>query len=331
MGDASNPDSESTIKVTKRTDRSAYMFALEHLIKPFNTSIIKPKKAFPPGSNQLTPYKNATKRCEVSERKVEDVYIYDMRPKAETTSKSNGEIKTEKRIYYFCGGAWQMPPSSQHWGMCAEMVHQLQDTQVSVVSYPLAPHSPAPVAFPTLMRMYKRLLEDAEKAGERVIFVGDSSGGNIVLCLVLAALAEDEHAKCPAAIMVISPSSDLRETNPDIQKVEKHDPILRVPFTLNNATKWRGEWAADDPHVTPLLADVELFAKRNVQVHGVVAGYDLLSPDAILFREKCAQAGVRGEWLEWDKQMHVFPLAWSYKLPESVEAKNWILDVLRRS
>lgn len=332
MGDPSNTGSESKIKVTKRTDRSAYMFALEHLIKPFNTSIIKPKKAFPPGSNQLIPYKNATKRCEVSERKVEDIYIYDMSPKAKSAATNgSGDIKSKKRIYYFCGGAWQMPPSSQHWGMCAEMAHQLRDSQVSVVSYPLAPNSPAPVAFPSLMRMYKRLLEDAEKVGERVVFVGDSSGGNIVLCLVLAALAEDANAKCPVAVMVISPSSDLRETNPDIKKVEQHDPILRLPFTLENANKWRGEWAADDPHVTPLLADVELFAKRNVQVHGVVAGYDLLSPDAILFRDKCARAGVQGEWLEWDKQMHVFPLAWSYGLPESVEAKDWILDVLRRS
>lgn len=125
----------------------------------------------------------------------------------------------------------------------------------------------------------------------------------------------------PTCGRLTPPSRNLRSTI----------PFCDCRSAPTNANKWRGEWAADDLHVTPLLADVSLLSKRGVQVHGVVGGYDILSPDAVLFRDKCARAGVKGDGLDWDKQMHCFPLAWNYKLPESVAAMDWILDVLRRS
>ena len=224
-----------------------------------------------------------------------------------------------------------MPPSSQHWNLCAELARKLPNISVSVVSYPLAPNSPAPSSLPQIMRLYKRLLKDAEEAGEGIILAGDSSGGNIVLCIALSALSENASGPAPTAILAISPSCDLTRSNLEIQKIKEFDPILREPFIRETARKWHGEWDAADPRVSPNIADVAPLARRGVKVHGVTGGYDMLTPDALLFRAKCQQAGVEGEWLHWDKQMHCFPLAWPYKLPESVEAKDWILDVLRRS
>ena len=224
-----------------------------------------------------------------------------------------------------------MPASSQHWALCAEIVRQLPDTTVSIVSYPLAPNSPAPDTFPRLMIMYKRLLQEAEAAGEQVIVAGDSSGGNMALCLTLARLAEDENALCPLAITAICPSVNMRKDNPDIKKVEKHDPILRIPFITNNAERWRGEWDASTLEF-PLLP--QMFLRLFEEECSFMESSQVMTScrqNAIMFRLQCEKAGVEGEWLHWDKQMHCFPLAWSYRLPESVEAKDWIIDVLRRS
>ena len=58
--------------------------------------------------------------------------------------------------------------------------------------------------------------------------------------------------------------------------------------------------------------------------------YDILHPDVKSMKARLEEAAVRGEWLIWDKQMHCFPLAWTYGLPEAKEGKNWILDLLRR-
>lgn len=215
--------------------------------------------------------------------------------------------------------------------MVTELATQLTDTVVTMVSYPLAPNSPAPVAFPQLMKMYRTLMSDATAAKEEVILVGDSSGGNIVLCLLANDLLEQPDAPCPKAVLAISPSTDMRRENEAIDTVEKYDPILTKEFIKNSAKTWCGDWDPSDVRVSPLLADLTPIARRGVPIHGVTGLYDILSPDGILFREKCRDVGIKGEWLEWDKQMHVFPLTFPYKLPEGVESMKWIVDLLTRS
>lgn len=327
---------KSTLKVIRRTNRSKPMFLLQHSIKPINSQLIKPRTEQPAGSPRLHPHGKATKHCDVHERIVEEMYIYDLAPKQQSGYKNghvNGITKKQKRrrLYYFSGGGWHSAATSEHWVMVAELAVQLPSIDVSLVSYPLVPHSPAPIAFPHIMKTFKKLLQEADEAGEEVILAGDSAGGNIILCITLELLRQDENATCPVALMAISPSTDLRRCNPEIPIVEKHDPILRVPFIQSTARRWRGDWDASDPRVSPLLAEVTPFAQRNIKVNGLFGRYDVLYPDALLFRNKLAEAGVSGEWLDWDKQMHVFPLAWSFGLPESVEAKEWMVDVLGRT
>lgn len=221
----------------------------------------------------------------------------------------------------------------------------MPDTAISIVSYPLAPKNPAPVAFPRLLEMYRALLRAAEEEGHRVIMAGDSSGANIVLSLVLEALREDEETQAtrleeekdvpiptphPTAIMVISPSTDLTRSNPDIEKLQHLDPLLTPKFIKDTAKAWLGDWEATDRRVSPINADISLLAKVDIKVYGVTGGYDILAPDAVMFRNKCEEAGVKGQWLEWEKQMHCFPLTWPYGLREGRESVGWMLDVLKK-
>lgn len=319
----------SRMNVEYRTNRSIPMFVLHHLIRPFATKLITAKQVLPAGSPQLEPDRKAKNKCDIKEHRLEDIYLYELRPRSRS-HQSTEKTKKKKRLYYFAGGGWQMPASSGHWSICADMANEVPGTAVVLVSYPLAPNSRAPAAFPAMMKLYRRILHEAAEAGEDVILAGDSAGGNIVLCLVLAALSDDFDLPAPKALVVISPSCDLSRKNLDIITVQKHDPILRIPFVKGTADSWRGEWDAHDPRVSPLEGDVRLLARKGVELHGVVGRYDILSPDVLLFRNKCEEAGVGGNWLDWDKQMHVFPLAYTYKLSESVQAKDWIMDVLRR-
>lgn len=354
--------SQPTIHVTKRHDRSTLMMLLQLLIKPFAAQLVSNDTVFPAGSPQLTPHKRATKRCRVHERKVEEIYLYDIVPTVgkksklgvaqkrmpgETTTgpaaaaaaagiKEEGK-KNKRRVYYYSGGGWQSPANSEHWFFVSELAKQLHPHgyTVTLVSYPLAPNSAAPTSFPAIMRQYRALMELAEEEDEEVVLAGDSAGGNIVLAVLIQALMEDERdgierPTC-TSVMAISPSTDLTRSNADMHSIAKKDPILRVPFVIDTAKKWCGEWSPQDVRVSPLYADLQCIRKRGVKVHGVVGRYDILSPDAILFREKCNQARIQGEWLDWDKQIHVFPLIFRYGLREGHAGKDWVLDVLRRT
>lgn len=309
------------------------MLLLHSVLRPFKGYIVKLGEPYPAGSPKLEATKKTRKTVDITERKVEDIWIYDLRPKGVGLGKGE-KSRVVKRIYYFCGGGWQSPPTGEHWSLVAEMAAQLEDTVVSLVSYPLAPHSAAPKTFPMLMKLYRTFMREAHETGEEVILAGDSAGGNIILSMILIALHEDAEAgqelPCPKAILAVCPSTDLRRQNSDMNSLEAYDPLLRISFVKDTAHAWCGEWDASDFRVSPLLGDLTVLAKRGVPVHGLTGGYDILGLDAVLFREKCIEAGVRGEWLEWDKQMHCFPLAFKFGLRESVAAKEWILDVLRR-
>lgn len=325
---------QSAIRITHRNERSSGTALAHFFTRRFRSQFGRPKKRSPEGSAKLKPLKIIYKTCAVSERKVCDIYIYDVIP------RSIKDKAFKKRIYYFCGGGWQSPPSPQHWQLCAKLARQMPETAISIVSYPLAPNNPAPVAFPWLLRLYRKLVQDAEEEGHKLIFAGDSSGGNIVLSLVLEALREDEekinsevvpkHTAHPTAIMAISPSTDLTRSNPEIKRLRKVDPVLTPEFIYDTALAWKGDWNATDRRLTPLNADLSLLAKRGIKVHGVTGGYDILGPDAVLFRNKLDEAGVSGEWLEWERQMHCFVLTWPYGLREGREGVGWMIDVLKK-
>ncbi|KAF1967316.1 esterase/lipase [Bimuria novae-zelandiae CBS 107.79] len=326
------PTLDQTIQVTTRHDRSIFMFFIQMLLRPFHRHVGRPGKRQPKGSIELKPSPIGTKRCTVKHRKVCDLNVYDMESKELSTEEG------KKRIYYFCGGGWQSPPSMQHWGMCSRMAQDVPGTTVSLVSYPLAPNNPAPEAFPWLMRFYREIMDRAEEVGEKVILAGDSSGGNIVLSLILEALqADDEEAmqseiKCrphPVAVFATCPSTDLTRNNPDIKKLEKKDPMLRFKFVKSTAEAWRGDWDPADRRVTPINANISLLAKYGIHVHGITAGHDILSPDGIIFRKKLEENGVSGQWLHWEKQMHCFVLTYPYGLREAKEAIDWVMDVLK--
>ncbi|KAF2021263.1 alpha/beta-hydrolase [Aaosphaeria arxii CBS 175.79] len=328
----------SSIRITHRSERYFYMHLVQIIVRRIRSHLVKPKKEQREGSIKLKPQKVIYRTCSVNHRTICDINIYDIIP------KRTSEKTYVKRIYYFCGGGWQSPPSGQHWQVCAKLARQMPDTTISIVSYPLAPKNSASKSFPALLRLYRELLRQSEEDGHRVILAGDSSGGNIVLSLVLEALREDameaggeisrdgkrSHTAHPTALMLVCPSTDLTRSNPDIEKLKHADPILTPDFIKETAGAWTGDWDPKDPRVSPLYADLSLLAKRGIKVHGVTGGYDILRPDAIMLREKLEKEGVHGEWLDWDKQMHCFVLTWPYGMREGREGVGWMVDVLKK-
>ena len=322
------------MKVTKFQNRSCSTASLQTIIQPFATLISKPGKPFPAGSPQLKIPTSAAKACTIDERKEEDIWIYDISAKSSSVkSKSvqGNEIPSRKcRLYYIAGGSFCMPPSPDHWKFVTELSQNISAVQISLISPPLAPHSPAPLTYPQLMQLYKILMTQSMEASESVCFAGDSSGANLALSLVLNGLQDLPMVKTPENILLISPVVDLSFTNPSIREVEKHDPVLRLPIEIETGSSWAASWSLDDSRLSPLYADLTNLRTSSVKVHGVVGTNDLLTPDAIRFRDRCQEAGIDGEWLEWEKQMHCFPIAWHYHLPESIEGKDWIVNLLDR-
>ena len=82
-------------------------------------------------------------------------------------------------------------------------------------------------------------------------------------------------AKCPAV--------EHRNRNPHIDTIDLIDPILSRKGFEEVSHGWKGEWQLSDSRLSPILADLNLFKQASIKVDGVIALYDLLSPDAVRF------------------------------------------------
>lgn len=320
-----------SIKVTEREDRTVMMAALLHVVRLFRKQLNAGEAKHEDGSIKLKAPKTRLRPCTASHRTVCDIHIYDIVPPHQR------EKTPKKRLYYIAGGSWQMPPSGQHWWVCSELTQELPDTVISLISVPLAPNNTASSSFPWCMKLYRQLLREAADAGETVTFMGDSSGANIILCLTMEALRQEaadpsmEPSPRPVSLITICPSTDMTRKNPDIEKKRKFDPLLSPDIIRKTAAAWVGkDIDPADRIVSPINADFSLLAASGIRVHGVTAGYDVLSPDGVVFRNKLAEYGVKGEWLHWDKQMHCFVLTAPYRLSEGKQALHWIIDVVKR-
>jgi acetyl esterase/lipase len=342
----------SGMNTTHRHDIGLGVRLLQASIRPFSPQIAKPSAVKPAGSPRLKAPWPIRRQLTVTEREIEGVWTYDLVSKTQYSSeKTIGSIVEEplshreehspssaprkrirNRLVYFSGGCWQMIPTRRHWSICASLALSLPNTTVTIVSYPLAPNSPAPSTFPQLSRLYPHFfaMHEPDQAPERVTFLGDSAGGNIAMALTLDALTRaPDTAPAPASLLLICPSVDLTRANPAIWHTQDRDPLLTAKFVVETAANWAGDWSREDPRLSPLFADVRLLARRGVRVNGIVGGVDLLGEDAKLFRDKCARAGVKGEWLDWDGLMHCWILFPGWLIRESRTALKWTEQVLR--
>ena len=366
----------SSIKVTTRSDLSLLYNVLRTIIRPLRPRLVKPGKPAPPGSQKLSPPEK--RGCKVIESRRETIWEYTFRHSSQPGSQGDRPLhdgvarvieerkpaSKKHRVYYFCGGGFQSPPSNEHWRFITQVTKDLaesqgqhREVQITVVSHPLAPASPAAEALPVLRKWLASALVDANLAGDSVTLLGDSSGGNIALSLGFWAVenykapstSRSEHNGLPlVSVFVISPAVDLRNVNPEISEADRHDPVLTVGLTSQVARAWTGNVESrgsvpgkpvamemSDPTVSPLLQSEQMFSllrERGVSVHGVVGTQDVLAPDALELMRKCERVGVRGKWLVWDGQMHCFPLAGGGEivgLREGKEGRRWVDEVLR--
>lgn len=329
------PEPTSSIRVQHRNDRSLLDATTQALLKPFASLILKPQETNYTGSPRLTPHKSAEKICHVEEKLVDEMRIYTLFPLGDRGENRRPDVP--HKLYYFAGGGFRGPANKEHWALCAELCSKLPQYEINLVSYPLVPESPASTTIPHLENVYRTLARESREQNFRMTFMGDSAGGNIALVLGIYAASEflREYADsaqgsvCPVEnILAICPATDLRNQNPAIDATDPKDSLLSRQAIEEVAVGWIGEWSLFDPRVSPILADLELLKRANIKVDGVIAGYDVLAPDAVVFRNKLADCGVKGDWLEWAKQMHCFPLMFPYHVREGVEGKDWIIDIL---
>jgi len=205
-------------------------------------------------------------------------------------------------LVYFHGGGWVLGSVAGSDNTCRALANR-SGVAVLSVDYRLAPEHPFPAALEDAVTAARWAYDRADEFGidrTRLAVGGDSAGGN--LAAVVAQLG-------PVPLrfqLLIYPVTDVRGGSASY--TEHADGYYLTTsemtwFVTHYLSGGRG--TADDPRVSPLLADAAAMAVTPPALV-VTAEYDPLRDDGLAYVERLRSAGVEVASVHYDSMMHGF-------------------------
>ncbi len=204
----------------------------------------------------------------------------------------------DKYIYYIHGGGFVQGEAA--WGhFCAVNIAKESKKNIVAVTYRLAPEYRFPVGVNDCIAAYEWMLEQGIKA-ENIVFLGESSGGNLVLAAVLG--CRQRNLPLPAGIAAVSPVVNLKFDFPSYKERAERECIL--PYNQDRFAQhcYMQDEDLENPLASPYFGDCTGFPP----VFLGVSTEEVLFDDSIRMHEKLLKEGVDSRLVVWEGMWHTF-------------------------
>jgi len=198
----------------------------------------------------------------------------------------------------FHGGGYVTGSRFSHRKLFAHLAKRV-GCRALIVDYRRAPEDPHPAQVDDAVAAYRWLLAQGIQPGH-VATVGDSAGGSLSMTVVLA--ARDRGLPLPAAVMPLSPWSDMEATAPSFETNAKVERLITREMSLSMSALFLGGASPRDPLANPLFADFKGFPPMYIQV----GGYEAIVDDSLRVAERARAAGVDCRCEVFPEMQHVF-------------------------
>ena len=217
----------------------------------------------------------------------------------------------DRVLQYVHGGGYVLMSAETHRKMVGHIASAIGCRALNV-DYRLAPEHPHPAALEDSVTAYRWLLEQGVEPGH-IAISGDSAGGG--LCLATALKIRDQGLALPAAIVPISPWTDMQGTGASLQTRANVDMLVTPEGIAQFARLFLAGGDPRDPYASPHYADPKGLPALYIQV----GDEEVLLDDAVRFADKATQAGVDVKLDIFPEMQHVFQLA-AGNMPEADDA-----------
>lgn len=251
----------------------------------------------------------------ITKRTVDEHLVWTIAPK--DVASDGSTARSVKQIIYLHGGAYVNSFASQHWTFMSKLVDALGCT-VTAPNYPHAPEYDVHDVFKLLVPLYLELA--CEAGSEKVVLMGDSSGGGI--SLALSQRLREDGLPQPGNIVLLSPWLDVTLSNPEIVAVDRIDPFLGVEGLKYAGAEYARNVEPQSWLVSPVYGSFRDLAPLTV----FIGTRDVFLPDCRKLRERAAAEGVTIGYREYVDMVHDWMLG---PLPESKQVLREIVDLLR--
>lgn len=203
-------------------------------------------------------------------------------------------------LLHLHGGAFFAGSSRTHEALAAELAAR-GGVVVHLLDYRRAPEHVYPAALQDGLAAWQGLLADGWRP-EQIVLGGDSAGCALILAMAIA--LRDTSQALPAGLLMLSPFLDLTLSLPSVRSHARRDPMLTAHVLKRGGDSYRGQLAADDERVSPLLAPLHALPPTLVQA----GSEEILVDDARRFDSLARAAGVAVRCEIHDGMWHNFQM-----------------------
>ncbi len=210
-------------------------------------------------------------------------------------------------ILYLHGGGYCSGSPGTH-RTYAGLLAARTGVPVVMLDYRLAPEDPFPAAVNDALLAFDQLAPD------RIAIAGDSAGGGLALATAVA--LRDRDAALPAALLLVSPWTDLTQTADSYVTKADEDPMLTAESLTEMADAYLAGSDSRTTLASPLFADHTGLPPTRIDVGSA----EVLLDDSTVLADRMRAAGVTVDLQVWDQMIHVFPAFPPEILPEAAGA-----------
>ena len=204
----------------------------------------------------------------------------------------------DKIIYYIHGGGFVGACTKDRMPFVSTLARRF-GYNVFSLDYRLAPEWKQPCQLLDCLDGYLWLLE--RYAPENIVLIGESAGGNLVLCLSM--LLRDRGLPLPKAVYSNSPVTQFTEYTDSFRRCSLKTDFIVTESILENTTGIYFEAAdAYDPYVSPLFG--ELTGLPPILL--TASECECLLDDAVHMYEQLKAAGNETRLITYPKLCHAF-------------------------
>lgn len=171
--------------------------------------------------------------------------------------------------------------------------------RLSAIDYRLAPEHPFPAALDDALAAWRALLAEGADP-QRTAFLGDSAGGGLALALCLR--LRDEKLPLPAAIVALSPWTDLALSGESMRGNAGADPMESAAIASDFAARYLNGADPCQPYISPLYGDPHGLPPTLIQV----GSDEVLRDDSMRMAARMREAGVPVDLEIWPRMPHVW-------------------------
>jgi epsilon-lactone hydrolase len=217
-----------------------------------------------------------------------------------------------RHILYLHGGGYVIGSPSLYRQLTWRLARAGR-ARLLAADYRLAPEHPFPAALDDALAAYEWMLSHGTDP-RRLALIGDSAGGGLAFALLLRC-RDEGRLPLPAAVVALSPWTDLALTGASLSKNAVIDPFLDANGIPPIAECYLAGADPRHPYASPLYGDPTGLPPALIQV----GSDEVLRDDATRMADRLRAAGCEVALEVWPRMPHVWHL-FASMMPEAGRA-----------